>query len=399
MSYKDFRESRLRFSDSLNGQRWIFLKKGLDDFRDGFPPPSDNMIVYGRKRPVSITLQNSTLKSSSTVLWKKRRKSSRTQVCLSKLSLLQQVRRDYVAQIECRLKQKPVVLYPCLEKSTSPKLLREDAGVPDPEVLLKSKAGYSVCEQENHPLQEVLHHMEDMQSKVTASETGVHGKESGGKALCLWLSKKKVAGRDKEAVLTDSAPLDENRKRAIRRYCDWVMSLGGGNSSMDEDTLMSLLNASCEREATGPSPLHAVNFNKVEAEKPKGREISPPQLAVRSSHHLSSLPCQVKVPSQPKGEKIRYGAWYLDPTKWRKQKANKPLKAPEATLNSLGNAKKGSEKEMDVTQLHSTQALKEFLERKGYSKPRFLLKILSGGNDSRAPEKTSKACKNLSKER
>lgn len=70
---------------------------------------------------------------------------------------------------------------------------------------------------------------------------------------------------------------------------------GGGNSSMDEDTLMSLLNASCEREAIGPSPLHAVNFNKVEAEKPKGQEISPPRLAVRSSHHLSSLPCQVKV--------------------------------------------------------------------------------------------------------
>ncbi|KAM6361102.1 protein FAM47E-like, partial [Alca torda] len=311
-----------------NGQRWIFLKKGLDDFRDGFPPSCKNMIVYGRKRPTSITLQKSALKSSSTVLWEKRTESSKTQVCLSKLSLLQQVRRDYVARMECCLKQNPGVLYPCLEKSTSPKLLREDAGVPDPEGLLKSKAGAGVHEQENQHLQEVLHRMEDMQSKVTASKTRVRGRASGGKPLRTWLSKK-VAGGEEEAMLTDLAPLKENTKRAIKHYCDWVMSW---------------------------------------------------------------------VPSQTKGERIRYGAWYLDPTVWRRRKANEQLKAPEGTLNSLGNAKEGSEKETEVTQLHSTQAFKEFLGRKGYGKPRFLLKILSGGKESRAPEKITKACKNLYKE-
>lgn len=120
MSCKNFPETRLRFSDSLNGQRWIFLKKGLDDFRDGFPPSSDNVIVYGRKRPVSITLQNSTLKSSSTALWKK---CAKAQVCLSKLSPLQQARRDYVAWIECCLNHHPSVLHPRLEKSISSKVM------------------------------------------------------------------------------------------------------------------------------------------------------------------------------------------------------------------------------------------------------------------------------------
>uniref|UniRef100_A0A8B9G7L3 Uncharacterized protein n=1 Tax=Amazona collaria TaxID=241587 RepID=A0A8B9G7L3_9PSIT len=41
---------------------------------------------------------------------------------------------------------------------------------------------------------------------------------------------------------------------------------------------------------------------------------------------------------------IRYGAWYLDPKTWRKQKANEPSKEPEATINSLGSAKNWSEK-------------------------------------------------------
>jgi len=40
-------------------------------------------------------------------------------------------------------------------------------------MILKSKAGYSDYEQENQPLQEVLAHVEDTQSKVTASKTRV----------------------------------------------------------------------------------------------------------------------------------------------------------------------------------------------------------------------------------
>ncbi|XP_061298705.1 protein FAM47E [Pezoporus flaviventris] len=178
MSYKGFQESRPRFSNLLTGQCWIFLKKGLDDFRDGFPPSPGNMLVNGRKQPVSITLENSTPKSLSRAPWKKRNQCSRAEVCLCKLSLLQQARKDYVAQKECYLSQQPSVCYPCLEKSTSPKILKEVAGVLDPDMMLKSKTGYSDYEQENQPGQEVLGHMEDMQSKVTASKTQVHGKES-----------------------------------------------------------------------------------------------------------------------------------------------------------------------------------------------------------------------------
>ncbi|XP_030348360.1 protein FAM47E-like isoform X2 [Strigops habroptila] len=368
MSYKGFQESRPRFCNSLTGQRWIFLKKGLDDFRDGFPPSPDNMLVNGRKQPVSITLENSTPKSLSRATWKRKNQCSRAQACLSKLSLLQQARKDYVAQIECCLSQHPLVCYPRLEKSISPKILREVAGVLDPCMTLKSKAGYSDYEQENQPSQEVLGHMEDMQSKVTASKTQVHGKESQGKAPYAKLPKK-AAARIKEATLTDFVSPDEHVKRATKHFCHWVMSLGGGNWNIDEDTLTSLLNASCEREATVPLPFSAVKFINMETKQFKSQDISPPQLAVRSSHYLRSLPCQVKFPSQTKWEKTRYGAWYLNPKTWRKQKANEPLKAPEATINSLGSAKNWSEKEMEVTQLYSAQAFKEFLERKGLRQP------------------------------
>ncbi|XP_032042109.1 protein FAM47E-like [Aythya fuligula] len=340
MSYNNFRESRLRFSDSLNGQRWIFLRKGLDDFRDGFPPSSDNMIVYGKKRPVSIIMKNSTGNSTYTAPGKKSKKCTKTQIYLSKLSPLQQARRDYVAQIEHCLKRHPTVLYPRLEKSSSPKLFEEVAGVPGPEILFKSKAGYNDYQRETQTPQEVQDHMEDKQMK------------------------------------------------------------GGRNCSIDEDALQSLLHSSSEyKEAGLLTPFCAVKLDG-QAEQLRKQEISPLKIAVRSSHHLGCLPCQVKVLHQPKREKIRYGAWYLDPKTWRKEIVNKPLEASEEAINRIRNAKHHlSEKEMEVAQLHCTQAFKEFLERKGYQKPRFLLKMLAGGNDGGAQEKTSKSSKKRCPER
>ncbi|KFQ93126.1 hypothetical protein Y956_15917, partial [Nipponia nippon] len=170
--------------------------------------------------------------------------------------------------------------------------------------------------------------------------TTCSSKKPRGKNLCTRLSKK--VAREKEATLTDFVSPDERAKRATKHFCDWVMSLGGGNCGMEEDNLMSLLTTSYEREATLPSPSLAVKFNNMEAERSRSQEASSPQLAVRSSRHRRSLPCQVK--------------------------------------------------EMKVTQLHSAQAFKEFLERTDYRKSRFLLEMLAGGND-RAPEETSKACK------
>lgn len=107
MSYNNFQESRLEFSDSVNGQHWIFLRKGLDDFRDGFSPSFENMIVYGKKQPVSIILKSSIVKSSYTAPWNKSKKSSKIQVSLSQISPQQQSRRNYIVCIKHCLNQHP----------------------------------------------------------------------------------------------------------------------------------------------------------------------------------------------------------------------------------------------------------------------------------------------------
>ncbi|XP_015716996.1 protein FAM47E-like isoform X2 [Coturnix japonica] len=65
-----------RFSDSLNSQRWRFLKSGLDDFRSGFPPPSDNIIIQVRKGLSPVILQ-----SRSHLSHQKVRKTSAKPTC------------------------------------------------------------------------------------------------------------------------------------------------------------------------------------------------------------------------------------------------------------------------------------------------------------------------------
>uniref|UniRef100_A0A8C4VTL9 Uncharacterized protein n=1 Tax=Gopherus evgoodei TaxID=1825980 RepID=A0A8C4VTL9_9SAUR len=37
---------------------------------------------------------------------------------------------------------------------------------------------------------------------------------------------------------------------------------------------------------------------------------------------------------------IRYGAWYLDPKTWRKQKVNEPLEDPKAAADAIQNLRK-----------------------------------------------------------
>ncbi|XP_064366503.1 uncharacterized protein LOC112985140 [Dromaius novaehollandiae] len=202
---------------------------------------------------------------------------------------------------------------------------------------LRDEVGYSDYEQKNQPFQEK---QEDKQTKATGPQAPLL-KEPRGKNTYTWFSKKKVVAREKVAELNDFALLDENIKRVTKHFCDWITTLGGGNCSIDEDALMKLFSASCESKATLPTLFHVVQLNNMQAEQPKGQELSPPWATGRSCHHISHRPCYVK--------------------------------------------------EMEISQLHSTHAFKEFLERKGYRKPQFLLRMLAGGDG--AHEETSKACK------
>ncbi|KAM7167750.1 protein FAM47E-like [Macrochelys suwanniensis] len=439
MPSKYFQEhNKRKFSDSLNSQRWRFLKSGLDDFRSGFPPPSDNIIICGTKGPVPIVLRNHASDASRMAQQKGRKKCAKTQVSPSKLSPLQKARRDHIAQTEYCLSLHPLALYPHLEESIPPenqqrvvstqfylwfgagsfwyraqrdsvqaswgqtvKLFEEVVGVLDPGMRLNSEGGDEDCDRESHTPQQVLYQLEDGKSKEACPRSSALSKESKGKnPQYTYLSKKEVAARGKEASLSYIPPLDENVRRVTKEFCDWVASLGGEKYEVDEATILSLFDTGYETKLVLSVPIHVVELNNVPAELRKYVGVSPAPTTVKSPLRTRCHPCLAKGPSPPKWEKIRYGAWYLEPKTWRKQRANEPLEDPNTAVDAFQNLRNQfGEKEVELMQLHGTHAFKEFLERKGYRKPEFLLQMLAVGDAKGAQERTSKGYKKESLKR
>ncbi|KAG6931985.1 protein FAM47E-like [Chelydra serpentina] len=401
MPSKYFQEhNKRKFSDSLNSQRWRFLKSGLDDFRSGFPPPSDNIVICGTKGPVPIVLRNHASDASRMAQQKGRKKCAKTQVSPSKLSPLQKARRDHIAQTEYCLSLHPLALYPHLEESIPPELFEEVVGVLDPGMRLNSKGGDEDCDRESHTPQQVLYQLEDGKSKEACPRSSALKESKGKNPQYTYLSKKEVAAREKEASLSYIPPLDENIRRVTKEFCDWVASLGGEKYEVDEATVLSLFDTGYETKLVLSVPIHVVELNDVPAELRKYVGVSPPPTAVKSPLHTRCHPCFAKGPSPPKWEKIRYGAWYLEPKTWRKQRANEPLEDPNTAVDAFQNLRNQfGEKEVELMQLHGTHAFKEFLERKGYRKPEFLLQMLAMGDAKGAQERTSKGYKKESLKR
>lgn len=99
----------------------MFIKDGLDDFRDGLPPPSDDVFIKPNKGPAPL-IKNDIWKFKENVLSAEKRLNV-TQRCFSKKLPLAQAKRDNIEQIITGLTQHPLALYSHLEESVPPDVI------------------------------------------------------------------------------------------------------------------------------------------------------------------------------------------------------------------------------------------------------------------------------------
>ncbi|XP_053111403.1 protein FAM47E isoform X6 [Hemicordylus capensis] len=327
--FQDHVTNKERFSDALNGQRWRFLKNGLDDFRNGCPPPSDNIIIRGKKGPVPVLLHYKQMDASQIVPYKARELQTKSEVSFSKLSAAQKARKDYIVQTEHCLTQHPLALYPHLEESVSPELFREVVRLLDPELhLSRSSHGY---DRTQATLPTIQYHLKCETKSPPTHSAPLQSWLPKSKNPYTWFSKKRVAERERAARIGYVPPLDENVKRVTKEFCEWVSAM--------------------------------------------------------------------QMPSEPKWEKFKYGAWYLHPKKWKKQKASDWETVPEALKTFLELRKKAAkqmESKEKATPLHGTFAFNRFLEMRGYRKPAFLLPMLAAGNPDKVLEDTDLSSRKFS---
>uniref|UniRef100_A0A6J0URV2 Protein FAM47E n=1 Tax=Pogona vitticeps TaxID=103695 RepID=A0A6J0URV2_9SAUR len=310
---------------------------------------------------------------------------TRSDVVYSKLSATQKARKDYIAQTERCLAQHPLALYPHLEESVPTELFHDVMGLLDPEMhLTRCSAKYSKTEENLSQYQ--LEYGTKQEKRFSPTVPAWLPKR---KNPYTWLSEKETAEREKAAKIAYVPPLDENVKRVTKEFCEWVSAMGGENYNIDEATIMKLFDTRYETKAkTSAAPIKIVELYHVPGEL---REL------VGQIPTQDSIKSPLKTPSEPKWGKIKYGAWYLPPKKWKKKRENEKDEIPECLQVFLDLRKKNIQKAQDEgSPLHGTYAFEKFLEMKGYRKPEFLLQMLAASSPDKGIEESGSSSRKIS---
>ncbi|XP_007495809.1 protein FAM47E [Monodelphis domestica] len=364
----------LKFTDSLNSQRWIFLKSGIDDFRRGNVPACSDLISHHPRESIFPLLYH----KENLPVQKRPPKKSFSDL-LSRLSSTQKTTRQNIEKIDYYLAQHPLALYPNLEESLPLELLKQVLKILDPHKCLEDEWAY--C-----------------QDGIEIKRQPWIGMVKTPECLPLEIPKpqpvkspyRSFRGEEKaEEVDMGYLPaLEEHIQRAAKEFCEWVSSFGG-NESIDVATVLKLFETSYEYPK-GYNILHLMKMNQMPLDLRQGvglTRLQEMQCAVEELDYEKKMK-RTKNPYKPDWVKISYGAWYLNTNLWKKRRANEPLLDPKAEASSNYEKLKANLLERDATlmELHGTVAFKEFIERKGYRMPTFLSRLFAKKDDKCSPD-------------
>ncbi|XP_028404070.1 protein FAM47E-like [Dendronephthya gigantea] len=377
-------------SGTLVGSSWTFVQKGLDDFRDGIPPDiAGNRMVLKGYKGITPNINNSTSEEMQYNLTDKKR-FTKDEVVYSKTLPMQQQRRDNVDDIEMSLLQHQLALFPHLEDSVPPEVFEDVVDILDPDLQLGSVEGSDLMEQIS------CNELDESQTKTSTrrvqslspTDTDRKSAQDYHKNRYRWLPKadetpKEEKGRSNRKKI-ETPNLDDKIQNVTKEFCSWVESLGGDSNNIEESTVMSLFASGYETKPTLSVPIHVVELTNV-----------PPELRVNASASASPLQQNVDINETekqtrtsytPSWVKVKYGAWYLNPKTWKKQKDGESLEDPKKQQeNTLSEAKIESEKlDNELATLHGARAFKCFVDKKGTRKPEFLSVVEKFQEDRRA---------------
>ncbi|XP_026532260.1 protein FAM47E-like [Notechis scutatus] len=353
-----------RFSPSLNGQHWRFLRSNLDYSREAFLPSGESILTQPARGPSPLLLSEKP-KNFLRAPQRSRKRLTEPQSNTSKLS-----QKDHIAQVEYCLSQHPLALYPNFQESIPAELFKEVMSILDPEVVPTDQESDANLGGESCPPM-IPSLLEGKRNRQTRAKQ-VSCKDPENKAPYTWFSPQKVAARKLKARLNYVPPLDKNIKRTTKELCDGFNSLGGEKYNVDEDTVLSLFDVGYETTLPMFHPLRVEELRDLPMDLKKYFGM-PPSQAIRKKPDQDVKPS--KDPGQSRWKKTRYGAWYLDPKMWKKQNVNEPLENPKES--SLKNSRRLlSEEDAKLIQVHGTHAFQEFLVKKGYRIPEFLQQML-----------------------
>nr|XP_034814515.1 protein FAM47E isoform X2 [Pan paniscus] len=353
----------LKFPTSLHSRQLVFPRKGLDDFRKGCPPCTGLVTQV----PVESFLPQIYHRAPQLAPKKRQIKLLKEADLLSKLSPAQQARKAFLEDVEAHLTPHPLALYPNLEEAMPIQLLSKVLEVLDPDQKLEDTWAY--CQDTRKGMKEPTKLLKKHSTQVYLGPSRKTSVSNTGQ----WLYEEKPHKVD---LLHENGPrpgLHEN-----------------GISDIDEEFILKQFDIDYE---TKPSHdvLHTMKLNQVPLELKRSvglSKLQEPELFQKLGYERKLQKPQN--PYKPKWVKMRYGAWYLNPKLWKKQRVDEPLVDPEVSHKAQEeNFKKElQEQEELLADLHGTVAFKDFILSRGYRMPRFLENMYIGKECKRACNKT-----------
>ncbi|XP_059534709.1 protein FAM47A-like [Myotis daubentonii] len=388
---------------SMDSRRWVFVKEGLDDFRTGCPSAEDvitrgpwegflPMIAHRIPRPPPKKIH--------------RQPPMGANLC-SKLSPAQRARKAFVENIEASLTQQSLANCPNLEEALPPDLLLKVLEVLDPDRKLEDTWAYCkgtkerkktpthLCEE--HPEETNLEppqaanleppeevHLESFRKlNLELPEEGNLEPEyqayvqTAKESLQSYLFSL-FPEEEKNAACTTDIPKDpglQKSRRRIREFCRWIDD-NFGDIGIDEADLMKQF----EIDLEVPLTHNTVKIKKIGQLPLNIRPCKQLDDIQQRKFSLQEGDWERKVrkqqdPYKPKREKIRYGAWYLDPKSWKKLVNGQPLPDPKVVPDKE-HLTDGRHLEPDIIdELYGPIAFKDFIVSKGYRMPDVIEKM------------------------
>ncbi|XP_066242638.1 protein FAM47E [Saccopteryx leptura] len=370
----------------MNTKRWVFVRKGLDDFRYGCPS-CEGMITRGlQEHPVPLIYPRAPRPPPTG----RQNRLPKLTALFSKLSPAQQARRAFVADIEAKLMSQPLYQYPNLEEDLPAEVSLKVLEVLDPDRKLEDTRAH--CEGVKKTTKDPGKRFKNCSSQVNLGQycwkpTGL---DSG--SFC-----KSLVNPLHETDLVQEGDLcqNENVCKAVDDFSTWADNIG--SLKIDKEFIFKKF----KLEVENPRSYTNSTISDKQVSPGKKNNVGLYTPVEREFFQKSQNP------SKPELVKMRCRARCMNPKPWKKQKAGEPLidskishkdanlkrelqkeelrwsAASGARTEDLSmSTRKLKLKEGDGTpqsevrteelfaRLHGPVAFKEFILRKGYRMPR-----------------------------
>ncbi|CAK6450553.1 unnamed protein product [Pipistrellus nathusii] len=404
---------------SMDSRLWVFVKEGVDDFRTGCPSPED-MITRGPREGFLPMIAHRIPRPPPKKIQRKPPKGA--DLC-SKLTPAQRARKAFVENIEANMNKN--LLEDCLNlaEDLPPDLLLKVLEILDPDRELEDT--WAHCEGtkerkktsthffEKHP-EEVnleapqavnLEHPKavkldppeavkvkypwkfnleyiEADNQEPPDEVNLEPEEKDNvrtakECLQSYLFSLFPEQETKESCKTviPKIPVFQHTRKIVHEFCKWIDDTFG-DIGIDEEAIMKKF----EIDFEGPLTHTTVNVKKV-SQLPLNLRLSKQLDGLKQrKFSLQEDNWERKLqkppnPYKPKREKIRYGAWYLNPKIWKKVVSEEPLPGPTDIFDKADWSNRRYLEPDIIDELYGPIAFKDFIVSKGYSMPLVIEKM------------------------